>query len=194
MDLCPCCSVFRLFDTLKDFCEFGCISTCPNHLKLDVQIYKLFGHKMRGPHCRQPLQYGGHSSVFCWETFSFVPVTGSISEEQKLFQLTLGSSSFAPFRIKWPRIPSTGSGRASVCMTTLRCGRRSEGRARCAVFTSWTRGSQAPPTSGSTGGGKMPCVVVQFVSVSYQRPTNCCRHGGLSLTTDGDDELQCCFL
>lgn len=57
-------------------------------------------------------------------------------------------------RIKWPQIPSTGSGRASGFTTTRRSGRRSEGQAQCAAFTSWTPGLQAPPTSGSTGGGK----------------------------------------
>lgn len=40
-------------------------------------------------------------------------------------------------------------------MTTQHYRRRSGGRAQCAVFTSWTRGSRAPPTSVSTGGGKI---------------------------------------
>lgn len=65
---------------------------------------------------------------------------------------------FFPIRIKkekWPQTPSTGSERACVSMTTQRYVRRSKGRAQCAVFTSWTRGSQARPTSESTGGGKM---------------------------------------
>lgn len=65
------------------------------------------------------------------------------------------------FRIKWPQIPSTGSGRASAYMTTRRSGRRSEGRAQCAVFTSWTPGSLGPPTSGSTGGGKIVFTVIE---------------------------------
>lgn len=68
-------------------------------------------------------------------------------------------------RIKWPQIPSTGSGRASGFTTTRRSGRRSEGRAQCAAFTSWTRGLQAPPTSESTGGGKriFVCLLLLFV-------------------------------
>lgn len=57
-------------------------------------------------------------------------------------------------RLKWPQIPSTGSGRVYASTITRRYEKRSEGRARCAVFTFWTRGSQDPPTSGSTGGGK----------------------------------------
>lgn len=64
-------------------------------------------------------------------------------------------SSILSFRITWPQIPSTGSGKASVSMITQLCGRRCAGRARCGAFTFWTRGSQAPLTWGSTGGGKI---------------------------------------
>lgn len=40
-------------------------------------------------------------------------------------------------------------------MTTLHYGRQFGGQAQCAVFTSWTHGLLAPPTSGLTGGGKI---------------------------------------
>lgn len=56
-------------------------------------------------------------------------------------------------RQKWPQTPSTGSGKASVSMTTQHYERRFRGQAQCAVCTSWTPGLPAPPTSGWTGGG-----------------------------------------
>ena len=69
--------------------------------------------------------------------------------------------------IWWPLIPSTGSGRASVCMTTLRCRRPSEGLALCAVFTSWIPGLPAPPTWGSTAGGEWSggCLLYRYIYI-----------------------------
>lgn len=54
----------------------------------------------------------------------------------------------------WPRTPSTGSGKDCVSMTTRLCWRQCGIQTRCAVSTSWTPGSLAPPTWGSTGGGE----------------------------------------
>lgn len=72
--------------------------------------------------------------------------------------------SLSSLRLKWPQIPSTGSVRASVSMTTQHYRRQSEEQAQCAVFTSWTLGLQARPMSESTGGGKMISFffIVQF--------------------------------
>lgn len=47
-------------------------------------------------------------------------------------------------------------------MTTQQSCRRSKGPARCAAFTSWTLGSRAHPTSGSTGGGKIVQMFMWF--------------------------------
>lgn len=58
------------------------------------------------------------------------------------------------FRTRWPQTQSTGSGRAFVSMTTQHYGKRSGGPTQYVVFTSWIHGLQAPPMSGSTGGGK----------------------------------------